>query len=84
MFMRKNSSVSKSSYEMQLLDQAQPASHDPAFEGRDAAGKWERSNGYHRTDKPRLPKLFALGTPSDQQKTQWYFPAHVEEFPFSR
>ncbi|GIR74986.1 MAG: hypothetical protein CM15mP77_1430 [Synechococcus sp.] len=30
---------------------------------------------------PRGCRVVALGTPSDQQKTQWYFQRYVEHFP---
>jgi polyphosphate kinase 2 len=51
------------------------------FEGRDAAGKGGTIKRITEPLNPRGCKVVALGTPSDQQKTQWYFQRYVENFP---
>jgi len=43
------------------------------FEGRDAAGKGGTIKRVTEPLNPRGCKVVALGTPSDQQKSQWYF-----------
>jgi polyphosphate kinase 2 (PPK2 family) len=43
------------------------------FEGRDAAGKGGSIKRLTEPMNPRGCRVVALGTPSDQQKTQWYF-----------
>jgi polyphosphate kinase 2 len=50
------------------------------FEGRDAAGKGGTIKRVTEPLNPRGCKV-ALGTPSDQQKSQWYFQRYVEHFP---
>jgi polyphosphate kinase 2 len=51
------------------------------FEGRDAAGKGGTIKRVTEPLNPRGCKVIALGTPSDQQKSQWYFQRYVEHFP---
>jgi polyphosphate kinase 2 len=51
------------------------------FEGRDAAGKGGTIKRITEPLNPRGCRVIALGTPSDQQKTQWYFQRYVEHFP---
>jgi polyphosphate kinase 2 len=51
------------------------------FEGRDAAGKGGTIKRFTEPLNPRGCRVVALGTPSDQQKTQWYFQRYVEHFP---
>ena len=51
------------------------------FEGRDAAGKGGSIKRISRTLNPRSCKVVALGTPSDREKTQWYFQRYVAHFP---
>jgi polyphosphate kinase 2 len=51
------------------------------FEGRDAAGKGGTIKRITEPMNPRGCKVVALGTPSDQQKSQWYFQRYVEHFP---
>lgn len=53
------------------------------FEGRDAAGKGGTIKRITEPLNPRGCKVVALGTPSDQQKSQWYFQRYVEHFPSS-
>ncbi|MEL6578453.1 MAG: polyphosphate kinase 2 [Cyanobacteria bacterium J06621_12] len=51
------------------------------FEGRDAAGKGGAIKRISETLNPRICKVVALGTPSDREKTQWYFQRYVAHFP---
>jgi polyphosphate kinase 2 len=51
------------------------------FEGRDAAGKGGTIKRITEPLNPRGCQVVALGTPSDQQKSQWYFQRYVEHFP---
>ncbi|MFM2312595.1 MAG: polyphosphate kinase 2 [Cyanobacteriota bacterium] len=51
------------------------------FEGRDAAGKGGAIKIISETLNPRVCKVVALGTPSDREKTQWYFQRYVAHFP---
>ena len=51
------------------------------FEGRDAAGKGGTIKRITEPLNPRGASVVALGTPSDQEKTQWYFQRYVEHLP---
>lgn len=51
------------------------------FEGRDAAGKGGAIKRISQTLNPRVCKVVALGTPSDRERTQWYFQRYVAHFP---
>lgn len=51
------------------------------FEGRDAAGKGGTIKRITEPLNPRGCRVVALSTPSDLQKTQWYFQRYVEHFP---
>jgi polyphosphate kinase 2 len=51
------------------------------FEGRDAAGKGGTIKRITEPLNPRGCQVVALGTPSDQQRSQWYFQRYVENFP---
>jgi len=51
------------------------------FEGRVAAGKGGTIKRITEPLNPRGCNVVALGTPSDQQKSQWYFQRYVEHFP---
>ena len=53
------------------------------FEGRDAAGKGGTIKRITEPLNPRGCQVVALGTPSDQQKSQWYFQRYIEHFPSS-
>ena len=43
------------------------------FEGRDAAGKGGAIKRITEPLNPRVCRIAALGTPSEKEKTQWYF-----------
>ena len=51
------------------------------FEGRDAAGKGGAIKRISECLNPRICKVVALGTPSDREKTQWYFQRYVAHLP---
>ncbi len=51
------------------------------FEGRDAAGKGGAIKRISETLNPRVCRVVALGTPSDREKTQWYFQRYVTQLP---
>lgn len=51
------------------------------FEGRDAAGKGGIIKRIVEPLNPRGCRVVALGTPSDREKTQWYFQRYVEHLP---
>ena len=51
------------------------------FEGRDAAGKGGTIKRITEPLNPRGCRVVALGTPSDREKTQWYFQRYVAHLP---
>ncbi|WP_419855677.1 polyphosphate kinase 2 [Candidatus Poriferisodalis sp.] len=51
------------------------------FEGRDAAGKGSTIKRIMERLNHRVVRVVALGTPSDREKTQWWFQRYVEELP---
>ena len=51
------------------------------FEGRDAAGKGGVIKRITQRMNPRTCKIVALGTPTEREKTQWYFQRYVAELP---
>ena len=51
------------------------------FEGRDAAGKGGVIKRITERLNPRVVRVIALGTPSDREKTQWWFQRYVAELP---
>lgn len=51
------------------------------FEGRDAAGKGGVIKRITERMNPRIARIVALGTPSDRQKTQWWFQRYVAQLP---
>jgi polyphosphate kinase 2 len=51
------------------------------FEGRDAAGKGGAIKRITEPLNPRICKVVALGTPTDREKTQWYFQRYVPHLP---
>ncbi len=51
------------------------------FEGRDAAGKGGTIRRVTRYMNEKHYRVVALGKPSDQEKTQWFFQKYVEQFP---
>ena len=51
------------------------------FEGRDAAGKGGVIKTIAGCLNPRICRIVALGTPTEKEKTQWYFQRYVSELP---
>ncbi len=51
------------------------------FEGRDAAGKGGTIKRITEPLNPRGCQVVALGTPSEREKSQWYYQRYVEHFP---
>jgi polyphosphate kinase len=51
------------------------------FEGRDTAGKGGTIKRIMALLNPRYCKVVALGTPTDREKTQWYFQRYIEQLP---
>jgi polyphosphate kinase 2 len=53
------------------------------FEGRDAAGKGGAIKRITQSLNPRICRVVALGTPTEREKTQWYFQRYVAHLPAS-
>jgi polyphosphate kinase 2 len=51
------------------------------FEGRDAAGKGGVINRIAEKTSHRVIKVVALPSPSDREKTQWYYQRYVQHLP---
>jgi polyphosphate kinase len=51
------------------------------FEGRDAAGKGGAIKTITLSLNPRYARVVALGTPTEREKTQWYFQRYTAHLP---
>ncbi len=51
------------------------------FEGRDAAGKGGAIKRISGCMNPRICRVVALGTPTEKEKSQWYFQRYVAQLP---
>ena len=51
------------------------------FEGRDAAGKGGTIKRIVERTNPRVVRVAALGTPTEKEKTQWYFQRYASHLP---
>ena len=51
------------------------------FEGRDAAGKGGVIKTITQSLNPRICRVVALGTPTEREKTQWYFQRYAPHLP---
>jgi len=51
------------------------------FEGRDAAGKGGAIKTITACLNPRICRVVALGTPTEREKSQWYFQRYVPHLP---
>lgn len=51
------------------------------LEGRDAAGKGGTIKRITQELNPRICRAVAPGTPTEREKTQWYFQLHVAHLP---
>jgi polyphosphate kinase 2 len=51
------------------------------FEGRDAAGKGGTIKRIAQYLNPRVARIAALTSPSDRERSQWYFQRYIEHLP---
>ena len=51
------------------------------FEGRDAAGKGGTIRRIAERMNPRVCRVVALGTPTERERTQWYFQRYAAHLP---
>ena len=51
------------------------------FEGRDAAGKGGVIKRIIQSLNPRICRVVALGTPTERERTQWYFQRYIPHLP---
>ena len=51
------------------------------FEGRDAAGKGGVIKRISESLNPRVCRVVALGTPTEREKSQWYFQRYIPHLP---
>ena len=51
------------------------------FEGRNAAGKGGAIKRITQSLNPRVCRVVALGTPTEREKTQWYFQRYMPHLP---
>lgn len=51
------------------------------FEGRDAAGKGSAIKRMTEYLNPRVVRIAALPTPTERQRTEWYFQRYIAELP---
>lgn len=51
------------------------------FEGRDAAGKGGVIKRIADGMNPRICRVVALATPTERQRTQWYYQRYIEQLP---
>jgi len=51
------------------------------FEGRDTAGKGGSIDMFARLLNPRQCRIAALPSPSERERTQWYFQRYIEHLP---
>ena len=67
--------------EMQAWVEATGARIVVIFEGRDAAGKGSAIKRVAEYLTPRVARIVALPTPSQREKTRWYFQRYVQHLP---
>ena len=51
------------------------------FEGRDAAGKGSVIGSVNRFMNPKHYRVVALGKPTEEERSQWYFQRYIKYFP---
>jgi polyphosphate kinase 2 (PPK2 family) len=66
---------------MQARVQASGARVVVLFEGRDAAGKGSTISRVSQYLNSRVARVVALPTPTEREKTQWYFQRYIEHLP---
>lgn len=67
--------------DMQAWVQATGARIVVIFEGRDAAGKGSTIKRVSEYLNPRVTRIVALPTPTERERTQWYFQRYVPHLP---
>jgi len=67
--------------DMQAWVQATGARIIVIFEGRDAAGKGSTINRVAQYLNPRVTRTVALPTPTEREKSQWYFQRYAPHLP---
>jgi len=67
--------------DMQAWVQATGARIVVIFEGRDAAGKGSTIKRVSEYLNPRVTRIVALPTPTERERTQWYFQRYVPYLP---
>ncbi len=67
--------------DMQAWVQASGARIVVLFEGRDAAGKGSTIKRISEYLNPRVTRIVALPTPSERDRTRWYFQRYVAHLP---
>lgn len=67
--------------DMQAWAQATGARIVVLFEGRDAAGKGSTISRVSQYLNSRVTRVVALPTPTERERTQWYFQRYVEHLP---
>lgn len=66
---------------MQAWAKASGARIACVFEGRDGAGKGGTISRFRTNLNPRGARIVALSTPTDTEKTQWYFQRYINHLP---
>ncbi|ALJ19937.1 polyphosphate kinase 2 [Microbacterium sp. No. 7] len=67
--------------DMQAWVQSSGARIVVIFEGRDAAGKGSTIKRVSEYLNPRVTRIVALPTPTEREKTQWYFQRYIPHLP---
>ncbi|MFK4804397.1 polyphosphate kinase 2 [Microbacterium sp. ZW CA_36] len=67
--------------DMQAWVQSSGARIVVIFEGRDAAGKGSTIKRVSEYLNPRVTRIVALPTPTERERTQWYFQRYVPHLP---
>ncbi|QEV99637.1 polyphosphate kinase 2 [Microbacterium caowuchunii] len=67
--------------DMQAWVQATGARIVVIFEGRDAAGKGSTIKRVSEYLNPRVTRIVALPTPTERERTQWYFQRYIAHLP---
>jgi polyphosphate kinase len=82
--LKQNKPLTPYQIELLKLQRHLEATHTPMivlFEGRDASGKGGTIRRITRYMNEKRYRVVALGKPTEEQKTQWYFQRYVQHFP---
>ena len=84
--LRREQEVSLRPYQAELIRMQQYLEDNErrmliVFEGRDAAGKGGTIRRVTRYMNEKHYRIVALGKPTEEQRTQWYFQKYVSQFP---